>query len=65
VNISEEEFFTGGLGGKRKMDLATRVETQRDRLIAYSPGVAQVSRGVPADASTAKTCTWAERLATL
>ncbi|RMI31971.1 NADP-dependent malic enzyme [Nocardia stercoris] len=50
------------VGGKLTVELSTRVETQRDLSIAYSPGVAQVSRAIAKDASLSKTHTWAERL---
>ncbi|MFB7722665.1 MULTISPECIES: NADP-dependent malic enzyme [unclassified Nocardia] len=61
-DITTEEIFAGHLGGKLSVELTAPLETQRDLSIAYTPGVAQVCRGIHADESLAKTYTWAERL---
>ena len=60
--ITDEEIFAGHLGGKLSVELAAPLETQRDLSIAYTPGVAQVSRAIAADPSLAKRYTWTDRL---
>ncbi|MCX4096019.1 NAD(P)-dependent malic enzyme [Nocardia sp. alder85J] len=60
--ITHEEIFAGHLGGKLSVELAAPLETQRDLSIAYTPGVAQVSRAIAADAELAKRYTWTDRL---
>jgi malate dehydrogenase (oxaloacetate-decarboxylating) len=62
ATITDEEIFAGHLGGKLTVELSMRVETQRDLSMAYSPGVAQVSRAIAKDQGIAKTHTWADRL---
>ncbi|MFJ4652335.1 NADP-dependent malic enzyme [Nocardia sp. NPDC088792] len=61
-DITTEEIFAGHLGGKLSVELTAPLDTQRDLSIAYTPGVAQVCRGIHKDESLAKTYTWAERL---
>ncbi|MET9485681.1 NADP-dependent malic enzyme [Nocardia sp. NPDC006630] len=61
-DITSEEIFAGHLGGKLSVALTAPLDTQRDLSIAYTPGVAQVCRGIHKDESLAKTYTWAERL---
>ncbi|MEV6767102.1 NADP-dependent malic enzyme [Nocardia sp. NPDC051030] len=61
-DITTEEIFAGHLGGKLSVELTSPLETQRDLSIAYTPGVAQVCRGIHKDESLVKTYTWAERL---
>ncbi|MGF0313203.1 NAD(P)-dependent malic enzyme [Rhodococcus sp. IEGM1428] len=60
--ITDEEIFAGHLGGKLSVELAAPLETQRDLSIAYTPGVAQVSRAIAADPALAKRYTWTDRL---
>ncbi|CCQ15459.1 putative malate dehydrogenase [Rhodococcus sp. AW25M09] len=60
--ITDEEIFAGHLGGKLSVELAAPLETQRDLSIAYTPGVAQVSRAIAADPTLAKRYTWTDRL---
>nr|WP_114755469.1 NADP-dependent malic enzyme [Nocardia pseudobrasiliensis] len=60
--ITHEEIFAGHLGGKLSVELAAPLETQRDLSIAYTPGVAQVSRAIHADHTLAKRYTWTDRL---
>ncbi|RMB72402.1 NADP-dependent malic enzyme [Rhodococcus sp. SBT000017] len=60
--MTDEEIFAGHLGGKLSVELAAPLDTQRDLSIAYTPGVAQVSRAIAADASLAKRYTWTDRL---
>nr|WP_089246505.1 NADP-dependent malic enzyme [Rhodococcus kyotonensis] len=60
--ITEEEIFLGHVGGKLSVELTAPLETQRDLSIAYTPGVAQVSRAIAQDAALAKQYTWTDRL---
>ncbi|MCZ4276054.1 NADP-dependent malic enzyme [Rhodococcus sp. BGS-1C] len=60
--MTDEEIFLGHVGGKLSVELTAPLETQRDLSIAYTPGVAQVSRAIAQDASLAKQYTWTDRL---
>ncbi|MGA9870330.1 MAG: NADP-dependent malic enzyme [Rhodococcus sp. (in: high G+C Gram-positive bacteria)] len=60
--ITDEEIFLGHVGGKLSVELTAPLETQRDLSIAYTPGVAQVSRAIAQDPSLAKQYTWTDRL---
>lgn len=60
--ITQEEIFAGHLGGKLSVELSAPLETQRDLSIAYTPGVAQVSRAIAQDESLCKQYTWTDRL---
>ncbi|MBW0273652.1 malate dehydrogenase [Nocardia sp. MH4] len=60
--ITHDEIFAGHLGGKLSVELSSPLETQRDLSIAYTPGVAQVSRAIAEDAALTKTYTWTDRL---
>nr|WP_085997121.1 NADP-dependent malic enzyme [Nocardia pneumoniae] len=60
--ITNDEIFAGHLGGKLSVELSAPLETQRDLSIAYTPGVAQVSRAIAEDAALAKRYTWTDRL---
>ncbi|MBY6411621.1 NADP-dependent malic enzyme [Rhodococcus sp. BP-252] len=60
--ITEEEIFLGHVGGKLSVELTAPLETQRDLSIAYTPGVAQVSRAIAQDDALAKQYTWTDRL---
>jgi malate dehydrogenase (oxaloacetate-decarboxylating) len=62
VELTDEEIFAGHLGGKLSVALTAPLDSQRDLSIAYTPGVAQVSRAIAADASLAKRYTWTDRL---
>lgn len=62
VSISDDDIFAGHLGGKLSVELTTPLETQRDLSIAYTPGVAQVSRAIAADSALAEQYTWTHRL---
>ena len=44
------------------MELKSSLDTRRALSIAYTPGVAQVSPAIAADATLAKRYTWANRL---
>lgn len=60
--ITDEEIFAAHEGGKLSVGVERPIETRRDLSIAYTPGVAQVSRGIAADPALAATHTWASRL---
>jgi malate dehydrogenase (oxaloacetate-decarboxylating) len=60
--ITDEEIFLGHVGGKLSVELTAPLQTQRDLSIAYTPGVAQVSRAIAQDASLVKQYTWTDRL---
>ena len=60
--ITHEEIFAGHLGGKLSVELSAPLDSQRDLSIAYTPGVAQVSRAIAADDALAKRYTWTDRL---
>ena len=60
--ITDEEIFAAHLGGKLAVGLTARLDTQRALSVAYTPGVAQVSRAIAADHTLAARYTWANRL---
>ncbi|MBN7452855.1 NAD(P)-dependent malic enzyme, partial [Mycobacteroides abscessus] len=60
--MTDEEIFEAHIDGKLSVELKSPLDTQRALSIAYTPGVAQVSRAIAADASLAKKYTWAHRL---
>ncbi|MGE0217672.1 NAD(P)-dependent malic enzyme [Mycolicibacterium sp.] len=62
VVIDDNEIFEAHEGGKLSVALKSPLDTQRALSIAYTPGVAQVSRAIAADATLAKRYTWANRL---
>lgn len=62
VVIEDNEIFEAHEGGKLSVDLKSPLDTQRALSIAYTPGVAQVSRAIASDATLAKKYTWAHRL---
>src|SRR6201999_1762244 len=60
--IEDEEIFEAHHAGKLSVELKTPLDTQRALSIAYTPGVAQVSRAIAADRTLAARYTWANRL---
>jgi malate dehydrogenase (oxaloacetate-decarboxylating) len=62
IVIGDDEIFEAHVGGKLSVELKTRLDTQRALSIAYTPGVAQVSRAIAADHTLAARYTWANRL---
>ena len=62
VVIGDEEIFGAHVGGKLSVALKAPLDTQRALSIAYTPGVAQVSRAIAADHTLAARYTWANRL---
>jgi malate dehydrogenase (oxaloacetate-decarboxylating) len=62
VVIDDAEIFTHHEGGKLTVELTAPLDTQRALSIAYTPGVAQVSRAIATDRTLAAKYTWANRL---
>src|SRR5271163_1866297 len=60
--ITDAEIFEAHLGGKLSVDATTPLDSQRSLSIAYTPGVAQVSRAIAGDHTLATRYTWAGRL---
>ncbi|WP_084039983.1 NAD(P)-dependent malic enzyme, partial [Mycobacterium avium] len=60
--ITDAEIFAAHVGGKLSVSLTSPLDTQRALSIAYTPGVAQVSRAIAADQRQAARYTWANRL---
>ena len=60
--IDDDEIFAAHQGGKLSVELKTPLDTQRALSIAYTPGVAQVSRAIATDHTLAARYTWANRL---
>ncbi|CAN3130221.1 NAD(P)-dependent malic enzyme [Mycobacterium sp. smrl_JER01] len=62
VVIEDSEIFEAHEGGKLSVELKSPLDTQRALSIAYTPGVAQVSRAIATDKTLAAKYTWAGRL---
>ncbi|HWE92306.1 MAG TPA: malic enzyme-like NAD(P)-binding protein [Pseudonocardiaceae bacterium] len=60
--LSDEEVFTAHEGGKLGIDVTASLSDSRALAIAYTPGVAKVSRAIAEDATLASRYTWAHRL---
>jgi malate dehydrogenase (oxaloacetate-decarboxylating) len=60
--ITDADIFEAHVGGKLSVGLTTPLDTQRSLSIAYTPGVAQVSRAIAVDHTLAARYTWASRL---
>jgi malate dehydrogenase (oxaloacetate-decarboxylating) len=60
--VTDAEIFEAHSGGKLSVDPTTALNTQRALSIAYTPGVAQVSRAIAGDHTLAARYTWAGRL---
>jgi malate dehydrogenase (oxaloacetate-decarboxylating) len=60
--ITDADIFEAHVGGKLSVGLTAALDTQRSLSIAYTPGVAQVSRAIAADHTLASRYTWASRL---
>jgi malate dehydrogenase (oxaloacetate-decarboxylating) len=57
--ITDAEIFEAHVGGKLSVGLTAPLNTRRSLSIAYTPGVAQVSRAIAADHTLAARYTWA------
>jgi malate dehydrogenase (oxaloacetate-decarboxylating) len=62
VVVGDDEIFAAHVAGKISVELKAPLDTQRALSIAYTPGVAQVSRAIAADSTLAARYTWATRL---
>ncbi len=62
AQVSDEDIFTGHEGGKLSVAATYPITQARDLSIAYTPGVAQVSRAIADDTALAARYTWANRL---
>jgi len=62
VVIDDDAVFEAHEGGKLSVALRSPLDTQRALSIAYTPGVAQVSRAIAADHTLVKRYAWANRL---
>jgi malate dehydrogenase (oxaloacetate-decarboxylating) len=60
--LTEAEIFDAHQGGKLSITSTVPLSNKRDLSIAYTPGVAEVSRAIHANPELARTLTWAERL---
>jgi malate dehydrogenase (oxaloacetate-decarboxylating) len=60
--LHDDEIFAAHVGGKLSVALNAPLDTQRALSVAYTPGVAQVSRAIAADHTLAARYTWANRL---
>ena len=59
---TREEIFAAHEGGKLSTGLSAPLRDPRDLAIAYTPGVAEVSRAIAADPALARRYTWTDRL---
>ncbi|WP_125611657.1 NAD(P)-dependent malic enzyme [Specibacter cremeus] len=62
IALTEEEIFTAHEGGKLSVGTSVPLNTLRDLSIAYTPGVAQVSRAIHQDPALVRSHTWTSRL---
>ncbi|GLZ38440.1 NADP-dependent malic enzyme [Actinokineospora sp. NBRC 105648] len=60
--VTDEEIFAAHEGGKLGIAVTKPLADPRSLAIAYTPGVAKVSRAIAEDASLAARYTWASRL---
>ncbi|MDX8033476.1 malic enzyme-like NAD(P)-binding protein [Lentzea sp. BCCO 10_0856] len=62
TQLTDEEIFNAHLGGKLEVGATASLADPKALSIAYTPGVARVSKAIAADASLAAKYTWAHRL---
>ena len=62
VSLPDDEIFAAHEGGKLGVDVTAPLSDARALSIAYTPGVAQVSRAIADDRTLARRYTWAHRL---
>ncbi|KGI69362.1 NADP-dependent malic enzyme [Mycolicibacterium rufum] len=60
--VEDHEIFEAHEGGKLSVGMSSPLDTQRALSIAYTPGVAKVSRAIATDKTLAARYTWAHRL---
>jgi malate dehydrogenase (oxaloacetate-decarboxylating) len=61
-SVTDDEIFRAHQGGKLDIGVTRPISDPRALAIAYTPGVAKVSRAIAEDASLAARYTWAHRL---
>jgi malate dehydrogenase (oxaloacetate-decarboxylating) len=62
TQLTDEEIFEAHVGGKLEVGATASLADPKALSIAYTPGVARVSRAIAADAGLAAKYTWAHRL---
>ncbi|MBB3663938.1 MULTISPECIES: NAD(P)-dependent malic enzyme [Prauserella salsuginis group] len=62
AQVSDDDIFGGHEGGKLSVSATRPITQARDLSIAYTPGVAKVSRAIEQEPALAKRYTWADRL---
>ncbi|HEX3646826.1 MAG TPA: malic enzyme-like NAD(P)-binding protein [Pseudonocardiaceae bacterium] len=62
VSLSDDEIFAAHEGGKLALDTTAPLSDPRSLSVAYTPGVARVSRAIAEDRTLASRYTWAHRL---
>ncbi|QIZ34525.1 NADP-dependent malic enzyme [Saccharopolyspora sp. ASAGF58] len=62
AELTNEEIFAAHEGGKLAVGVTAPLDSARDLSIAYTPGVAQVSRAIASDPALADRYTWTQRL---
>ncbi|MCP2255031.1 malate dehydrogenase (oxaloacetate-decarboxylating) [Prauserella aidingensis] len=62
AQVSDDDIFGGHEGGKLSVSATRPITQARDLSIAYTPGVAKVSRAIEQQPELAKRYTWADRL---
>jgi malate dehydrogenase (oxaloacetate-decarboxylating) len=62
TQLTDDEIFRAHEGGKLGVDVTASLADPRALSIAYTPGVARVSRAIAEDSSLAVKYTWAHRL---
>ncbi|MEV5541408.1 NADP-dependent malic enzyme [Saccharopolyspora shandongensis] len=62
ADLTNEEIFAAHEGGKLSVGVTAPLDSARDLSIAYTPGVAQVSRAIASDPALADRYTWTQRL---
>src|ERR1700712_646362 len=62
LTLTTEEILDAHVGGKLNVATSVPLADARDLSIAYSPGVAEVSRAIAADRALTAQYTWAQRL---
>jgi malate dehydrogenase (oxaloacetate-decarboxylating) len=62
ISLSDDEIFAAHEGGKLGVDTTAPLSDPRSLSIAYTPGVAKVSRAIAEDGALASRYTWAHRL---
>lgn len=60
--MSREEIFAAHLGGKLSVETRLPLLSKRDLSIAYTPGVAEVSRAIAEEPGLVDSYTWTKRL---